>query len=434
MKQAQLSNVYPLDNSGIIHLAALRPGHSNVYRIAFTLNETVRPALLQQAVCAVTPRFPTIVAGIREGAAEYFVVPAETAPRIEPDPGLLLSMSPEDIRRCAMRVLYDENSIYMECFHSITDGYGGFEFMKALTAEYLHLVHGGDFHGENEILSPKDHPCHEELADSFLDHAQDRQKAPIRRLRAFLPDEGSEKIPLRTVNSIFDLEQVLSAARRHHTSLTTLLTTVMAQATMEVQLETCSQEEKLLPVQIMVPADLRRKFPSRTLRNFSLYALVGITPEQRRLSFEQQLENIEGQLRQQFTQEHLAAMISTNTSLARNPLLRAAPLALKRLFLGAGFRLIGEVNSSLTLSNMGQTYLPEAMRPYVSHIRTFLTPRIRSPHNYGMVSYNGRLYINFTRYCQSARLEQAFFLGMQRLGCTAELEANGEKIRFSSLT
>ena len=44
--------------------------------------------------------------------------------------------------------------------------------------------------------------------------------------------------------------------------------------------------EKKKPVQIMVPINLRRKFPSKTLRNFSLYALPCVRQADMKLSFE----------------------------------------------------------------------------------------------------------------------------------------------------
>jgi len=56
-----------------------------------------------------------------------------------------------------------------------------------------------------------------------------------------------------------------------------LLTAVMAKSIIQMQLHNSKYGQKLKPVQIMVPADLRRIFPSKTLRNFSLYALPKVT-------------------------------------------------------------------------------------------------------------------------------------------------------------
>ena len=57
-----------LDNAALIFPAALRRHWSNAYRISFSFTDPVDPALLQRALDAVAPRFPSVIVRLRRSA------------------------------------------------------------------------------------------------------------------------------------------------------------------------------------------------------------------------------------------------------------------------------------------------------------------------------------------------------------------------------
>ena len=97
---------YAVDNSAILYLALMRKRHTNVYRFTMTLKHMVDPVLLQQAVDRTYKRFPTIIAGFRPDFFQYTLIPAAAAPVVRPDPGCLVTMTPEEIQTCAYRIYY----------------------------------------------------------------------------------------------------------------------------------------------------------------------------------------------------------------------------------------------------------------------------------------------------------------------------------------
>ena len=84
------SVTYPLDNSAIIHLAALRKEYTNAFRVAITLKEPVCVQTLQAALTHITPRFPTVIAGMKRGLFQYEVVPVSTPPQVQKEQGHLV--------------------------------------------------------------------------------------------------------------------------------------------------------------------------------------------------------------------------------------------------------------------------------------------------------------------------------------------------------
>ena len=125
-----------LDNAALIFPAAQRRHWSNAFRLSFTFRDPVDPALLQQALDNVAPRFPSVCVRLRRSTFWYYLEEVERPPAVREDNYQpLVSMDRSDIRRCAIRVLYYRSRMAVEFFHAVTDGTGGMVFAKTLAAE-----------------------------------------------------------------------------------------------------------------------------------------------------------------------------------------------------------------------------------------------------------------------------------------------------------
>lgn len=407
----------PLDSSGIVHLAVLREGYTNTFRLSATMNEPVCPKALQAAVDKISPHFPMIVAGIRKGLFRYTVVPADKPPAVHTDCAPLADMPQEMIQNCAVRVLYGETQIAVEIFHSLTDGHGGMEFFKALLAEYLHQK--GCIAGNATQTFARLNSVQPKLyADDYLTYAGS-ETAPMNHRKVYrLPGQAGPEHEVELVTELYDTQELVETARYFGVSLTVLLTVIMAKAIFAVQRS--EGHGAIQPVQIMVPINLRKQFPSQSLRNFSLYALPCVTPELETLPFEELLQEIAAQLHQQCSQEYLSAQLGSVVKLQNLPVVRLLPLALKNFFLRIGFHFCGERNSCLSVSNLGAAEWPQELRQHIQHLEFSLTPRRNAPYNCGVVSLNGKLAICFSRRSDNPSLEQRFFKGLSDLGYEPE--------------
>ena len=55
-----MADWFRLDNAALIFPAVRRRDWTNAFRVSATLNETVRPEILQRAVAMLLPRFPSV--------------------------------------------------------------------------------------------------------------------------------------------------------------------------------------------------------------------------------------------------------------------------------------------------------------------------------------------------------------------------------------
>lgn len=403
------SHSYPLDNSAIIHLAAMRKNYTNGFRIVFILREFICPQTLQEALNKITPRFPTVIAGIRSGFFQYRVVPAGMAPLVKKEQACLSPMTKKEIRRCACRVLYCGNRIIMEFSHALTDGYGGMVVASTLVAEYLRLQYSTPVQAKGLVFDLEEYGTEAEFADDYLTYAGGKPLLPAHRGAYQLPRTTSPQNEVSVTSEGFLTNTILNAAHQYGVSVTTFLSAVMVSAIADVRHQHPENGQRNKPIQIMIPVDLRRMFPSRTLRNFSLFALVHIDPQNEGKPFEELLSSIKAQLACQTTKEYMGSTIGTNIKAAHFPLYTILPLPLKCAILRLAHQLFGEDNSCISLSNLGEISLPEDMSDYVEGVNFALTPRIRSPYNCGVVSFDGLLSISFSKTCAGSELEKAFW-------------------------
>ena len=403
---------YAIDYASILYLSLIRKDHTNTFRFSMKLKDAVCPETLQLAVDRMYRRFPTIIAGFRPGFFRYLQTPASTPPQVQPDPGCLITMSREELRSCAYRVYYAGNTVSIEAFHALTDGYGAIASFTTLIAEYLRLQYGIHIPVTRTLVDLDAMPSAQEVDDAYLQYQSGKPLHLPSRFSYQLPGGCGERDAVRITSLQIPAVQMLDAAHRHGVSVTTLISSVMAASVMEIQQRyPASAQEK--PVRIMVPVDLRRQFPSRTLRNFVLYALPTMEPQDRSKPLSEVFHSFARQIRKQTEKTQLSSIMSYNVRTQRAWYFRMFPLALKCAVMRIGYRFFGESNSSLTLTNLGNVTLPEEMTSYVRHIDVSLTPRVQSPYNCAILSYNGILSINISRFPRKSELEELFRRNLQ---------------------
>ena len=393
---------FSVDNASILFLSLIRPHHNNNFRFSVDLQKPVQPEVLQQAVNNLHPRFPSIFAGFRQDFFQFRQVAAAQPPKVEPDGVLLKPMSKDELERCAFRVFYRENTVSVELFHALTDGHGTLTVLAALIREYLWLLR--EYVGADPLGVPQP----EEVEDAYEAFRDTKPRRLPSRFSYLLPRPRDADWQVRTSSLTLDSKRLLDAAHRYGVTLNTLLTALMAQTVMQMQLED-SAAKRLKPVRIMVPADMRKLAKSPTLRNCALYALPTMEVAQKSLSLKELCDSFAAQLQEQLSPESLAGMASANVRTQSLTIFKILPWKLKATALRLGYRFFGESNSSLTLTNLGRVMLPEELNGHVTDLRCYMTPRVSSPYGCTIMSFGDKLTLQMSRFCPEDQLGKRYF-------------------------
>lgn len=414
-----------LDNAAKIYPAARRKNWSNLFRQSVTLTENIDVRVLQNALDVTVKRFPSIAARLRKGAFWYYLQQVESAPQISEEHSYpLVFMDREEMRKCAFRVIAYKNRIAVEYFHSLTDGNGALVFLKSLTAEYLEQKYRVSIPFENGVLDRRELPKEEELEDSFLKYAGNVPASRKDTNAWHMSGEPQKDGFLNLTCFQIPVKPALELAHKHNATLTVFMSAVMMKALLNLQNEKNPNTKRQKRIKLLIPVNLRNLFPSNTLRNFAMYTIPELDPRLGAYSFDEICKIIQHKMGTEFTEKHMSCVIATNVNDERNPLVRLIPLPMKNAVMKAIFDSVGEKKSCLTLSNLGQVKIPEAMAQYVRRFDFILGVQAAAPYNCGMLSYGDTIYINFIRNIQDAELERHFHAVLQEMGLPTVVESN----------
>ena len=415
----------PLDNAAKIYPATRSQTWSNVFRLSATLTEEVDREILQSALDVTVRRFPAMAVRLRRGFFWYYLEQLKEAPRIREEHSYPLTrMSHEETRQCAFRVIVFGRRIALEIFHSLTDGNGALVFLKTLIAEYLHQKHGLRIPAENGVLGRLEAPAPEEMEDSFLKYA-----GPVPATRkatdAYRLDGTPEKDGFLHVTCLqLPVDVLRQKAREQGVTITTYLCAALMLAIQDIQAWKQPDRRYHRPVKVLLPVNLCKLFPSRTLRNFVLFSTPEMDPRLGDYSFPELCKLIHHHMGVTVTDKKMAMQIATNVSSELNPAIKAVPLFLKNPVMKAVFEAVGERKSCLSLSNLGAVKLPEQMVPYVARLDFILGIQHSSPYNCGAISLGNTLCLNLIRNIREPELEYSLYQRLRKLGIPVTVESN----------
>lgn len=338
---------YRLDSAAKVYPLSMTHTHGTMFRVSAYMKEDVEPAVLQVALLSVLKRFPLFSTAMKRGVFwHYFdAVRCRFSVRPETEPPCSSIFLGGRQTPC-FRVLYYKKRIALEIFHVLTDGTGAMTFLKCLVREYLRLL--GVQAGEGlPSLCERPHP--EEVENAFSRAEKQKKGTGFLQRMAIQPGAGKKKgKKARILHFVMPTDSLLAAAKTEGATVTAFLTSCIIKAVRET-VDFAHPEDC---IQVQVPVNMRRFYPTRSLRNFSLYAVIS-TPYKMENRGEM-LAEVKRQLSAQTQPDSLARMLYSANQMATNPFVRVMPLGLKGFVLKKIYGVLGEQVLSATLSNLGR--------------------------------------------------------------------------------
>lgn len=417
---------YKLDLSAIVYPTLQRKDFSSVYRLSVLLKEPVNPALLQEAVDRTLPRFPTYKASIRKGLFWRYLEPNDRpGPFVKPDiNNPCMPMPFKANNRYLIRIYFYKNRISLEAHHSLGDGSGAMCVLQTLTAQYLrllgHAIECGGF-----VLDIQEKPQPGELEDAYMKYANSKVRPPRPGEKTYRVRGTKEPFyTLNIIDGIMSVSQVMEVAKRYQATITEYLNAVLLYALLQKQEK--DFHFSLKPVKIAMPVNLRRFFPSKTLRNFITMIYPGIDPRLGEYTFEEIVTQVHNYMRYYINEKFLRGDITTNAATQKNPFIRVIPLFIKDFVVRNFYTRVQDRNSSAGLTNMGALKVPESMKPFIERFDIYMGQPFSSRTNCAIISFEDVLTINFASSIIEADVERYFFRKLVQDGIHVTIESNRE--------
>jgi len=425
-KDLTLDKWYRMDNSAVIYPMSITPATQSLFRLTAELKSHIDEELLQAAVINILPRFPSFKVQLRSGFFRYYFDDNEHKPLVFRDNGILhQKINFSQNNHFLFRICYFKRKISADFFHALCDGSGAMEFMKALVFQYLRET-GIALLPDEKIKLAEDEPLVEEQEDSFVKHAKKLRisSGAIARLA------GTTAVQIRgkkfrglgygLIQGNLIAEELAALSKKYKCSVTVL---VAANALLSVA-ETLPQGNHKHDLVVMIPVDLRRFFKSSTLNNFTTVVRCSVNPNRLPLTLRDYCRHIQEQLKAQLDKEGLEEKLSLATVMGLKWYMKIMPLALKSFFIKLGKLLSGETKQTMIVSNLGIATMPDGTEEYLDSFAFNPNVSFKAPKNIGLVSYEGKTTISFTRAIVSTEIERRFFTRLSKEGLSVEIISN----------
>lgn len=324
--------------------------------------------------------------------------------------------------RYLIRIYYYENRISLEAHHSLGDGTGGMCLLQTLTAAYLGLQ-GHSIAPEGFVLDIGSAPDPEELEDAYMRYANAKVCPPRPAEKTYRVRGTKEPFyTLNIIDGILSVREVMTVAKKYNASITEYLNAVLLYALLQKQ--NTDFRLRLRPVRIAMPVNLRRFFPSKTLRNFITMVYPSIDPRLGEYSFEEIVQHVHNYMRYYINEKFLRGDITTNAATQRNPLIRVVPLFIKDMVVRTFYTKVQDKNSSAGLTNMGALHVPADMKPFIERFDIYMGQPFSSRTNCAVISFDDILTVNFASSIVEADVERFFFRKLVQDGIHVTIESN----------
>lgn len=422
---------YKMDLSAIVYPTLQRKDFSSVYRLCAWMKEKVNPEKLQEAVDRTMPRFPSYKVAIRTGVFwRYLEYNHRPGPFVREDiKNPCMPMPFRANHRYLVRIYYYDRRVALEVHHSLGDGNGGMSLFLTILWEYLKLC-GHPLTLEQEDFFVKDinrEPQPEETEDAYIRYAN-AQVRPPRPMEKTYRIKGAAE-PFYTLNMIVGIlsaREVYHVAKKYDASVTEYINAVLLYALLEEQKENGYRRgyHKMYPVTLAMPVNLRRFFPSKTLRNFITMVYPSIDPRLGDYSFEDIIRQVHHYMRYYINDKFLRGDITTNASTQQNPLIRIVPLFIKDWVVRKFYTMVQDRNSTAGLTNMGILKVPEQMRPFLDRFDICMGQPFSRRTNCSVITFEDKLTITFASAIKETDVERNFFRKLVKDGIHVMLETN----------
>ena len=419
VEESPIKEKYRIDTAGTLFSTVSSPKIPCVYRFWATMKDLVKANDLQQALDNIMPRFPYYQVKLSRGFFWYKWKSTTDKPEVVREPEYPCQHIPiRSTTDFPYRIIASYNKIIIEFNHSLTDGFGGLTFLKALIAEYLR-IQGHVIHDWGDVFRADQKPSPEEFEYSYRKNFKIGIPKVGKIYPAFhLPFDRVKPGVSHVINGKMNVNDVLKLAKEWKVTLTEFLTAVYIDVLQEILHNLPRRQFRRLkrPIRIMVPINARNIIPSKTMRNFTTFISPGIDPRQGKFTFEEIIELVHHYKNLHLTEKSIIQQISNFVAIAANPGLAAVPYFLKLLFIKPVYRQSAESLFSAFLTNMGKTYIPVELSEEVLDIQLLPMTHLYFKSSCAVLTYFDDLNINFVRNVKEKKVEDLFFNRLKEFG------------------
>lgn len=359
---------HKLDNTAMIFPIISSKKLSSVFRVSANLKQEIVLDILKKSLEMTLPLFENFGVKLKHGLFWYYFETNKRIPIVEKEQDYPCAfMDPKTNNQFLFKVTYFNRRINLEVFHSITDGTGAMNFLKSLVFNYIKLANTSEL--SDEALKMPSVEVVSNTEDSYIKNYRKIPSAGLDVRKSYsIVDKKTPLSIISVIHGYINTNILLDFCKKRNVTITQYLTTVLIWC---IYKEYLNGQPSKLPITISIPVNLRKFFSSTTSTNFFSTISVGFIPQKEKYEFEEILEIVTDQFKDQLTKENLSKKIFFNVSVEKNMFFRLIPLFIKNLILKIVYKFSEKANTSV-LSNVGKVDVPIEFEKYIDSFSMLL--------------------------------------------------------------
>lgn len=413
---------YRMDNSAMIYPMVITQKTQSIFRLGVALKENVDGNFLRIGLSTALERYPFYKVELKHGLFRPFLDENLHYPIVEKDEGNLLEIfNFKHNRHYLFRLTYFENKVFMDLFHGLCDGTGGMEFLKTVIYYY--------FKAQNKQI-PRDNvitlstPQQEgETEDGFVKYYQklniiEGTKKMAGGTAFRVPSKQFSGEGLGLIQLTVNTSKLLELSRRFNTTITIFIS-ALALYVIAMRYKDINKKDDYVA---FIPINLRKIFPSNTLGNFTLFAKGKVAPNEK-VDLENFIRIIKDALEKQTEKKDLITKVSFTSLMDKLYFLRFMPIFLKAFVSKVGRDISSKSKQTMIISNLGRVQIDND-GDNIDYFFFNQNCNKSSPINMGLVSYNEKTVISFSRKLISTDIEKDFVKCLTDFGLQVTVSSN----------
>lgn len=411
-----------LDDQAKIFSLSCNRTDTSIFRLSTNLKQKVNKDILQKALLTTLEKYQAFKVKVKRGFFWYYLVENNKEPiisnKIKPS---FEFIHYEDNNEYLFKISYEGKKIVIDYFHILTDGNSGREFFNELIYNYIKIKHPKSIHS-TEITEEK---VELQPENSYTKNYKKKF------VKAYTPPQAYQvkgkkiengKVGINHFN--IKLTELKKNAKEKGCSISEFLVSLIAYSLYETNYK---KNKGRKPINICVPINLKKYFPSETISNFVSHMMVSLkVNRKKKYSFEDILSMVKKEFTKKLNIEKISATMNSNGQAINNFFVRVLPLFIKKTLVVLGSFSVKK-QFTMTFSNLGTTDINEDCKKFVDDCTFTLVPDWAEKIRCGVCSYKDNLVITFSSNIKEDSFECKFRDLLKEMGIKVKIKGNGIK-------
>ena len=392
-----------LDDQAKVFALASSSKYSSIFRMSIVLKEKIEAKFLQKALDEVLKKYKAFKVKMQRGLFWYYFTENEKKALVSKETDYpFKKVNDKRNNDYLFKVTYFENKINMDFFHALTDGNGAMPFFREIVYKYLELKYPDEINideiNENIVILDSE--------NSYKKIYKKHSKKPDETKYAFLI-KGDElekgKVGINHFN--INLPQLKKVTKEKDCSLSMYLTAMIGHAIYEANYKL---HEGKKPINLCIPVNLKKYFPTETISNFFAYIVVSLNLKKNKTySFDCLLDMVNIEFEKKLKLERMIETLSVDAGATNKKIIRIVPLFIKKIAVRIG-SLEVKRHFTMTISNIGKFDISEKYEKYVENFCVMLSPDWAEKLKCGICSYRDNLVVSFGTLLKDTKIQSKF--------------------------